>query len=108
MVDLIPIGTINRSATENNTSKTPATVEETARIKAVADQNQPPRVERRRVGNRRRTRSDRRLLQKSARGVKIIDRRQADDRRAGRRLETRKPATGARLARKGRIIDEQV
>lgn len=107
MVDLIPIGTINRSATENNATKTPESVEETARTKAIADQNQPPRVERRRMGNRRRTRNDRRLLQKSARGTSIIDRRQTGDRRVSRRLDAQKPLNRGRSGNKGRIIDEQ-
>ncbi len=108
MVDLIPIGTANRSATENNTSKTPATVEETAPAKATADQSQPPRVERRRVIDRRRNRGDRRLLQKNSRGGRVKDRRQISDRRSGRRQATRSAGSAAGLTRKGRIIDEQV
>jgi len=107
MVDLIPIGTVNRPANENNASRPAGNVQETSRSKRLADQETPAPVERRRAGNRRHSPSDRRRLIKAARKP-AQDRRKMSDRRAVRRAESENRPKPASIMRKGRIIDEQV
>ena len=111
MIDLIPIGTINRRATENNPNKVSDAVEQTNPTKATADQNEPPRIERRKTTNRRRGTGDRRLLKKSARKSKLADRRQMPDRRKRRREDTKRPLSSFSSSSRGRlggIVDEEV
>lgn len=107
MVDLIPIGTVNRLPNENNASRPAGNVRETARSKELADQDTPPTVERRRSGNRRQNPSDRRQLIKATRKP-VQDRRKKTDRRATRRAEPEQKSKRSALTRKGRIIDERV
>ena len=107
MVNLIPIGTVNRSPNENNPSVPPDEVRETEGSKALADDGQPPKVERRRTGDRRRGREDRRELTNSTRGP-LTDRRKAEDRRLLRRAKTNPKVQRKPLSRKGKIIDERI
>ncbi len=107
MVDLIPVGTVNRQVNENNSSKPAQNVQETTRSKSLADQENPIKVERRRTGNRRRNSSDRRLLTKASR-KKVTDRRKNPDRRGSRVVKNEGQNKRAGLMRKGRIIDEHV
>ncbi len=107
MVDLIPVGSVNRQVNENNSSKPAQNVQETARSKALADQENPAKVERRRTGNRRRNATDRRLLSKAARQT-ALDRRKKPDRRVVRATKTEEKNKRPSIMRKGRIIDEHV
>lgn len=107
MVDLIPIGTVNRPSNENNASKPAENVQQTAGSKQLADQDKPAEIERRRSGNRRRNHTDRRLLNRVSR-KRLPDRRRTPDRRAARRTDLTPASKRKPLTRKGRIIDEEV
>lgn len=108
MVDLIPIGSANRAANENNATRPAGNVQETARSNLIGDQDNPERIERRRSRNRRRSSGDRRHLTKSSR-KQTQDRRKALDRRSVRRAQKKEAeAKPQPLLRKGRIIDERV
>lgn len=107
MIDLIPIGTVNRPANENNAAKPSGNVQETTRTKALSDQEAPAGIERRRPGNRRRGEGDRRRLQKGVR-TSQTDRRRLQDRRAASRTEPEKTSSRKSSMRKGRLIDERV
>ncbi len=106
MADLIPIGTINRAPTENNASAVPNTVEKTARSKSTSEQGAQRVFERRKSGDRRRARADRRYLEQNSR-QKLLDRRKSRD----RRLISQSSDTGGRgrlTRQRGGIIDELV
>lgn len=107
MVDLIPIGTVNRPANENNASKPAENVQETTRSKQLADQENPMRIERRRSGNRRKNPGDRRRLTSSSRKP-VVDRRKVPDRRKSRAVTQDNEPQRKTSSRKGRIIDERV
>ena len=106
MVDLIPIGTVNRAPNENNPSKVPDQVQETSRTKELASDGQPARIERRRYGDRRRGNNDRRLLDKAFVGPNT-DRRRSLDRRLRRSAKPQPREERKPISRKGRIIDER-
>ena len=113
MSELIPIGTVNRAPTENNKNKAAQEgVEATTRSKNLADEDQHPRVERRRKSNRRHRRAERRLLNKSSTRLGR-DRRKTSDRRS-RVVDEAKTKPEAKkqerrpLSKKGRIIDERI
>jgi len=103
MIDLIQVGTVNRTPPENNPVKSPDNVQETAPSKALASQGQYPRIERRRGGRRRS--QDRRKVGAS-RKVRN-DRRKVVDRRSQSRAPS-ESRTARSVSRKGRIIDERV
>jgi len=108
MVDLIPIGTVNRTATENNAVKNTDNVKEpdkSARIEA--DQRQKVEAPRRRFKRRQ---GDRRVSNRSAR-LNRFERRKSSDRRDGDLDENEELLNdGVKVkapSRKGRFIDER-
>ena len=107
MVDLIPIGTINRTTTENNSIKTAKDVQQSSGTKALDDTRVPGGLERRRTVDRRRRSAGSAEPGARARykkeGIKL-------DRRGSPRTvvpEDRRKAK-KKPSRKGRIIDERV
>ena len=104
MVDLIPIGTINRTTTENNSIKKNPDVEQAAGAKGMDDNRVQGGLDRRRTVDRRRN-HDRRGR---ARGMK--ERRKLQDRRGAPRAASAEDRrkTAKKRSRKGRIIDERV
>jgi len=104
MADLIPIGTINRTAAENNQVKSSKDVQRPAEAKAIDDVRVSGGNERRRRVDRRRH-NDRR---RRARGLK--ERRVMEDRRGSPRTAApaERRASRGNQGRKGRIIDERV
>jgi hypothetical protein len=113
MSELIPIGTVNRTPTENNKPKaTPSGVEHTLRSKNLADEDQHPTLDRRRKANRRHNRAERRQVNKTMSRLGR-DRRKKPDRRARLGVEKKKePEAQKRKAspekNKGLIIDERI
>jgi len=113
MSELIPIGTVNRTPTENNKPKaTPSGVEQTLRSKNLAGEDHHPILDRRRKVNRRHNRSERRLINKS-RSRLDKDRRKKPDRRSRLGVEAKnEPKAQKRKAspegNKGLIIDERI
>jgi hypothetical protein len=109
MVDLIPIGTVNRTAAENNSIKSSDNVKETAQSDPVSADNrqrvdEPRRRFKRRKGDRRVTRGVRwtkpERRKNPDRRTSSVN-REPDDRLAG---ETETPETKG-SSRKGRFID---
>lgn len=106
MLDLIPIGTVNRTAAENNALKSSSRVKKAAQTEHMeADQKQkvppPSRRFKRRQG-------DRRVSARGARWSKV-ERRKSCDRRGGELDENeeilRGGSKGKAATRKGRFID---
>jgi len=105
--NLIPIGTVNRTTTENNAVKTTDNVKETDKIARIeADQRQKVEAPRRRFKRRQ---GDRRVSTRSAR-INRFERRVNRDRRDDEIDENEESLNGdvkAKAPRKGRFIDER-
>lgn len=108
MVDLIPIGTVNRTAAENNAVKNSDNVKETAESDRIAADHKQKVDEPRRRFKRRQ--GDRRA---SGRGIRWTrqERRKNRDRRASALADESSDAnensTNKNTSRKGRFIDVQ-
>jgi len=108
MDNLIPIGTVNRTATENNAVKSTDNIKETDKIERIeADQRQKVEAPRRRFKRRQ---GDRRVLTRSSR-LNRFERRKSRDRRDDE-LEENEELLNAGVKvkapnRKGRFIDER-
>jgi hypothetical protein len=108
MVDLIPIGTVNRTATENNTIKSTDNVKEAEKSSRIeADQRQKVEAPRRRFKRRK---GDRRVLTRSSR-LNRFERRKSTERRDDGFEEDEELLNGGVKVkapnRKGRFIDER-
>jgi hypothetical protein len=108
MDNLIPIGTVNRTTTENNAVKSTDNVKETDKIARIeADQRQKVEPPRRRFKRRQ---GDRRVSSRSAR-LNRFERRKSRDRRDDDLDENGELLNdGAKAkapSRKGRFIDER-
>jgi len=108
MDNLIPIGTVNRTATENNAVKNTDKIKETDKTARIeADQRQKVEAPRRRFKRRQ---GDRRLFARSAR-INRFERRKSSDRRDDGVDESEELVNGGTTVkapnRKGRFIDER-
>ena len=116
MHDLIPIGTVNRTAAENNAVKNSDKVKATAPSGSVfADQKQrveaPQRRFKRRRGDRRVVRGVRwtkpeRRKNPDRRAAAFVDECYSKSRSAGRYAKS-EAVSRKSVSRKGRVIDEQ-
>ena len=105
MVDLIPIGTTNRTPTENNAVKPSREVKQVERPNRVANQKSTGEVGQYRSRNRRRNRLDRR--ERRLESGPIINRRARHERRFSALAQV-KPEAGQADERRGWYIDEEV
>lgn len=108
MVDLIPIGTVNRTAAENNAVKSSDNVKEAAESDRIAADHKQKLDEPRRRFKRRQ--GDRRASGRGARWTKP-ERRKNRDRRASAVADDNNEAnennSNKNASRKGRFIDVQ-
>lgn len=106
MVDLIPIGTVNRTSAENNAVKSTGNVSEADKPeRAEADHKQKVDPPRRRFKRRQ---GDRRMAARSSRLNRFERRRNSDRRGEGDGEELIEDGVKTKApSRKGRFIDEQ-
>ncbi len=108
MIDLIPIGTINRTPSENNREKPSLDVSEVKQVERssrVADQNPMGGVGLYRSKNRRRSRLERRKSRLEP--GPVFNRRTRHDRRSSAAIPARQEPRRSD-DRRGRYIDEEV
>lgn len=105
MVDLIPIGTTNRTSTENNAVKPSREVKQVERPNRIGNQKPTGEVGPFRSRNRRRNRLDRRARRLES--GPIINRRDRYERRSSEVVQVKSEADQTD-ERRGWYIDEEV